>query len=229
MELGQRIREARLEAGLSQRQLCGGEITRNMLSLIENGAAKPSMQTLRYLARQLNKPLRYFLEEDAPEQDALNQNIQLLQKAAAALAENRDILASQLLRQMDSREPDLLRRKALLAARLPGADVPGLCRELPSWDEEVLLRARAALESELPERCLTLLQAAEDKNAPGWNLLMGKCHLARKDYAGAAAHLHRAEECFPEKTVPLLELCYRELGDFKMAYEYACKQKTGAI
>ena len=35
MTLGEKIRQARLEAGLSQRQLCGGEVTRNMLSQIE--------------------------------------------------------------------------------------------------------------------------------------------------------------------------------------------------
>ena len=35
MDLGQRIKEARLEKGLSQRELCGSMITRNMLSLIE--------------------------------------------------------------------------------------------------------------------------------------------------------------------------------------------------
>lgn len=63
MELGKRIKQARLEKGLSQRQLCGDEITRNMLSQIENGSAKPSMATLGYLARQLGKPISYFLEE----------------------------------------------------------------------------------------------------------------------------------------------------------------------
>lgn len=65
MELGARIRQARLEAGLSQRQLCGDTITRNMLSQIENGCAKPSMDTLRYLALQLGRPVSYFLEEHA--------------------------------------------------------------------------------------------------------------------------------------------------------------------
>ena len=65
MELGQKLKQARIDAGLSQRQLCGEEITRNMLSLIENGSARPSMDTLRYLAAQLGKPVSYFLEEDA--------------------------------------------------------------------------------------------------------------------------------------------------------------------
>ena len=64
MELGEKLRKARLEAGLSQRQLCGERITRNMLSQIENGTAKPSMQTLQYLARQLGKSVGYFLEEE---------------------------------------------------------------------------------------------------------------------------------------------------------------------
>lgn len=65
MELGQRLKQARLEAGLSQRQLCGDVITRNMLSLIENGSARPSMDTLRYLSDRLGKPMGYFLESQA--------------------------------------------------------------------------------------------------------------------------------------------------------------------
>ena len=65
MELGEKIRQARLEAGLSQRQLCGDMVTRNMLSQIENGSARPSMDTLRYFAAQLGKTVSYFLEEDA--------------------------------------------------------------------------------------------------------------------------------------------------------------------
>ncbi len=65
MDLGQKLRQARQAAGLSQRQLCGDEITRNMLSQIENGSARPSMDTLRYLAGQLGKPISYFLEEQA--------------------------------------------------------------------------------------------------------------------------------------------------------------------
>ena len=65
MELGSLLKQARLEAGLSQRQLCGEEITRNMLSRIENGSARPSMGTLRYLAARLGKPVSFFLGEAA--------------------------------------------------------------------------------------------------------------------------------------------------------------------
>lgn len=96
MELGQRIRAARLEAGLSQRQLCGDTITRNMLSLIENGSAKPSMDTLRVLAGRLGKPVGFFLEEDG----ALSPNAALMAKARqAAPGQVMEILA-------DYKEPD---------------------------------------------------------------------------------------------------------------------------
>ena len=65
MTLGEKIKQARLDAGLSQRQLCGDKITRNMLSQIENGTARPSMDTLSHFARQLDKPVGWFLEEEA--------------------------------------------------------------------------------------------------------------------------------------------------------------------
>lgn len=65
MELGEKLRLARQEAGLSQRQLCGETITRNMLSQIEHGTARPSMTTLQYLAARLDKPVSWFLEENA--------------------------------------------------------------------------------------------------------------------------------------------------------------------
>lgn len=61
--LSQRIKQARQEAGLSQRQLCGEVITRNMLSQIESGKARPSMQTLTYLAQTLGRPVSWFLDE----------------------------------------------------------------------------------------------------------------------------------------------------------------------
>lgn len=82
MDLGQRILKARQEAGLSQRQLCGDEITRNMLSQIEHGTARPSMATLQYLAGRLGKNISYFLEEDPVD----SPNYSCMQQARAAFA-----------------------------------------------------------------------------------------------------------------------------------------------
>ena len=222
MELGEKIRRARLAAGLSQRQLAGDEITRNMLSLIENGTAKPSVKTLRYLSGRLEKPLGYFLEDwETPDP---GRGWETLRQAARALEEGRDRYAENLLLEAQVDGEDFLRRKLLLSAALPGADVPALCAALPSLDEELLLRALGALKSGALDRCRALLDAAEDWESARWLLLSGRLEMARGNYAGAKDVLLRAESTSPATAVPLLEICFRELGDYKSAYEYACKQ-----
>ena len=92
MELGARIKAARLAAGLSQRQLCGDTITRNMLSLIESGRAKPSMDTLAHLAARLEKPMGYFLEEQAV--TSPNQTIMDSARDAYTAGDYREALAA---------------------------------------------------------------------------------------------------------------------------------------
>ncbi len=223
MDLGKKIRRARQEAGLSQRQLCGEEITRNMLSLIENGAARPSMKTLSLLAQRLGKPVSYFLEENTQDPSELITSAEALRQVEAALLEKKTVYAAQLLECVTA--PLLYREKLLLSAKLPGADLESICNSLPSLDEELLLRAEAALEAGHPDRCGNLLSAAEDREAPGWNLLMGRLAMTRQNWAEAAAYLKKTES---SNAIPLLETCFRELGDFRRAYEYACKQKRGA-
>ena len=44
-------------------------------------------------------------------------------------------------------------------------------------------------------------------------------------YAAAAECFQKAESEFPEKCAVRRERCYRELGDFRQAYYYACKGK----
>lgn len=61
--LGIKLKNARLDIGLSQSSMANDIVTRTMLSKIENGAAKPSLTTLTKLAERVNKPLAYFLSE----------------------------------------------------------------------------------------------------------------------------------------------------------------------
>lgn len=116
MDIGQLLRQARQEKGLSQRQLCGDVITRNMLSQIENGSARPSMDTLRYLAARLEKPMSYFLEEQAV---SANQTVVLAAREAYARGEYRQVLEQlEQYQQPDGvfdPEKDLLEAMALMA------------------------------------------------------------------------------------------------------------------
>lgn len=70
MTLGQKIKAARLEKGLTQKEVVGDYITRNMLSKIENDSATPSVRTLEHLARALDLAPGYFLD-DASVSDGL--------------------------------------------------------------------------------------------------------------------------------------------------------------
>lgn len=259
MELGKRLKEVRLALGLSQRQLCGDAITRNMLSQIENGSARPSMDTLRYLATRLGKPLSYFLEEEtvtSPNQAVMDtaraarragdwrgvldamEHYQsrdplfeeemglllfaaLLDGAEAALGAGKRPYARELLDRANRiesiyRGAALNRRYGLLLARAGGrAALPGL-------DEELLLHAELTAD---PRRAAALLDAVEDQKTPRWNLLRGRTEVQLKNYQTAAHYLSQVESVYPKEAIPLLEQCYRELEDYKMAYFYACKQK----
>lgn len=260
MELGQLLKQARLESGLSQRQLCGDQITRNMLSQIEHGTARPSMETLRYLAGRLGKPISFFLEENtaSPNQalilrsrtawsdgdpsavlqtlevwapdgvfDAeayLLQTLSCLAMAQSALSDGHIPYARTLLEKAATAgsktpyyTPELERKRLLLLSQAdPNLDI---VPALP--DDELLLRAAAAYRTGDLDRCAALLNSAADQTAPAWNILRGDVFFAAEDYAQARQHYLKAEDQCLHK----LEKCCEKLGDYKMAYHYACKQR----
>ena len=257
MELGQRIKNARLEAGLSQRQLCGEMVTRNMLSLIESGKARPSMDTLAHFARVLGKPMSYFWEEEA----VLSPNQQVMEQAEKALIAGQ--FEAVLAALEDYRAPDGLfdgRKKAVeqsaclglarIAARegkkpyalslleragdsreavllqysLQPARAKELVGKLPPITEEMMLRAQGALDGGKAGMAAAYLEACEER-PPRWHLLRGRAYMASGAFSAAAGELRRVEEAFPEQVLALLERCYKELGDFQKAYEYACKRR----
>ena len=248
MDIGNKLRQARLDAGLSQRQLCGDVITRNMLSLIENGSARPSMDTLAYLAEQLGKPMSFFLGEKSAnaacmekarlayeqgryaegeailgeykpdgvqdEEFGLLKLLILLKMAEEVL--DRPAYARELLERAASVQtcyltPELEQRRLLLLAEISPV-------ELPADDRPLLCRVKAALAAGDAKRCLALLEACEDRMNDRWRYLRAETAFALEDYTAAAEH-------YPEDCYARLEECYRNLGDYKKAYEYACKQR----
>ena len=250
MDIGSKLRQARLDAGLSQRQLCGEVITRNMLSLIENGSARPSMDTLAYLAEQLGKPMSFFLGEKSA-------NAACLEKARQAYIQRRYADGETILKEykpdgMQDEEFGLLSLLILLKMAEEALDRPAYARELleraakvqtcylttelelrrllllaqvsqepvelPADDRSLLCRAQAALDTENPKRCMALLEACEDQESDRWKYLRAEAAFAFEDYATAAKY-------YPAECYAKLEECYRSLGDYKKAYEYACKQR----
>ncbi len=68
MNIGEKIKKLRTEKMMTQSELSGGVITRNMLSSIENGTALPSLATLKHISNKLNVPAGYLLAEGDDEQ-----------------------------------------------------------------------------------------------------------------------------------------------------------------
>ena len=256
MELGARIKQARLEAGLSQRQLCGERLTRNMLSLIENGAARPSMDTLQYFAKVLGKPMGWFLEEQAVV--SVNQAVMAAARECWSEGDGAGVLEA----LEDYKAPDpvfdgergllgylatlLLARHALEEGKLPYARhllgqaerwhspyiTPPQVQErqlLLAWlgenaqlsDEPLLVGAKLLVDTE-PAKALGLLDCVKDQTSTQYQWLAGQAEFALGSYEPAVKYLLAVEALHP-RAVELLEVCYRELGDFKKAYEYACK------
>ncbi len=117
MTLGQKIRAARIERQMTQKQLVGDQITRNMLSKIENDSATPSVRTLEYLAGRLGLNAGYFLSELESAPDVIPDGLYEMRRA---YKEGRYLDCMQLLR--DNREACatdegfLLRAKCDIAA-----------------------------------------------------------------------------------------------------------------
>lgn len=219
MELGQRIRAARLEAGLSQRQLCGEVITRNMLSQIENGSARPSMDTLQYLAAQLGKPVSFFLEEDAvtsPNQTLMEQ----ARRAYAAGDWSGVIHALEAYRQLDDTfdaEMGLLKD----AARLALAEQALAEGKLP-YARYLLQQSPDGLYGSLLAQRHQLLLARAQPGAAVPNvdeilLLKAKRALDGEDYGRAAAYLDAVDG----QSVPQWQLLrgkvFFALGQYRLA------------
>lgn len=62
--LGERVRAARRELGMSQAQLAGGELTKGFISQVEAGLVRPSVRSLQVIANRLGRSLDYFLGDE---------------------------------------------------------------------------------------------------------------------------------------------------------------------
>ncbi len=87
MTLNEKIKKLRKARGLTQAELCGDKITRNMLSAIESGKALPSLETLKYIAQGLGVTPAYLLSED--DDTALSERKALIEKLRALLVQKK--------------------------------------------------------------------------------------------------------------------------------------------
>ena len=253
MELGERLLEARKEAGLSQRQVCGDVITRNMLSRIEHGTVQPSMKTLQYLAQVLGKPVGYFLGETTA-----SANEGIMAQARECFADGK---YAQVLQTLEAyQEPDPLDWErgllgflsCLLAAEAAAAQGRGPVEEkyltlsegfsspylipaLLSYREKLRggLGALPSLDAELLLRARSALEAGNlDRARKLLEAVENQGSLWQGLYGSlcmaSGNHAEAVEHLLkgdPLDCLPLLEECYRAQGDYEKAYLCACRRR----
>jgi len=113
------VRQARIEAGLSQAQLGAPYYTRAHVSAIELGKIRPAMKSLEHIAGKLRKPLPYFLEDAVLEQGRreLDFDVDRVAALAARATAANAVVESDALLARDGLAPKHVARLRLARAR----------------------------------------------------------------------------------------------------------------
>ena len=114
-------------------------------------------------------------------------------------------------------QEDLRRKNQLYLLAKAGESV-----DLRPEDSQLYLQATLLFRQGQYRLAKALLQAIDTPDSEH-HLLLGQLEIALGSFETAITHLLLAEPDYPKEAIPLLEQCYREQEDFKMAYTYALK------
>lgn len=105
--IGKRIRTLRLARGLTQKELAGDTVSRNMLSMIESGTALPSTPTLLHIAEVLSVPVGFFFAPVGEE--LIYSRSEALASVYSLLGQNRYNDAAEISRSYADKDTELCR------------------------------------------------------------------------------------------------------------------------
>jgi transcriptional regulator with XRE-family HTH domain len=177
--IGQRLRMLRLERGMTQTELAGGRLSKEYVSQIERGAARPTVATLDWLARQLRVERDYLQGNLSSAEHARAEAVVTNAEAAHASGRFEDVLAI-LAPRGDEFRSRSLRLRALLveaSARLSLGQVDAA--------------------QDLAARANQLAQSADFDDLDRAQALfqLGLCRLARQSLSTAIELLSEALTC----------------------------------
>ena len=203
MKIGEKIKKLRIERQMTQTEVCGDYITRNMLSKIENGSATPSVQTMEHIAKQLGVGVSELFEDEPPK---ANREIMWQESLDHIVASSDAEALSSSFETYLNECNDKAGLEGVLCAYCVSvyADVhiaEALCRSGLIRKPDLLLQTEAAIA--IKHSCF---EEAVEK-------------LSQIDLP--------AEPQTMARVYAELERCYIALGDYKMAYQ-AVKQREAA-
>ena len=273
MTVGEKIRRRRTELGLTQREVAGENVTRNMICRIERGDCLPSLDTLRSVAKALSVSVSYLVSEEddyaafsvmealpalrdaykskryadvltltekLPPEGVSDEVAALAAAAALGLAERsmRDGNLKKIPEYVD-RAKQYAEKTVFptdwLLARCELCRAVAKSPESPKWEvkrDEYLANAEKAIGYN------SYLYLTDEEGIP-CNREAVKLHrdardkIGKRRYREALSVLLSLEEMkstgeldpyFLYRVYSDTETCYRELGDFEMAYRYSTKR-----
>lgn len=216
--LGQKIRRLRMQLGLSQQQLAGSDMTRAFVSMVEQGKAKPSLETLRIIAGRLNQPMSIFLETQEEQGD---------QALLEVLFRNANLLtqAEQFTGALDTLEQAyrLCKVSANLPGQLTSLEQMGLTLQKLGKYEEALDQFEQYVE--IARAAQQLERIAQGYNYMGNTLYMIQQFMTAKRYYNRAIQVTENRKSLMEVRQKVLVNkgnCLVRLGGFEeaaIAYE----------
>ena len=136
--LGERVRKLRKQQKMTLEALAGKELTKGMLSLIENNKANPSIESLNYIASQLGVEVTELLEEISGQELR-----KVLDQAELLFNTKYEVLTDELEQVIHLIEPYLPKlTQGYEAARL--LELYGRCLSLSSPSDSVVLLKRVS-------------------------------------------------------------------------------------
>ncbi len=249
-DIGQRLRHARQQRGMTLAQVGGSDLTRGFLSSVELGRSSISLKALALVADRLQLPMTYFLTEAEGEVDALPDL--LLDDAEAALRSQQPTEALRLLADLD--EPPALRSRklwlqggALVVLGRPREAIPLLEDALPLAEAGgdlrhlVLVRytlAMALFGASNYDEALVHLRRAHEQTVSQLDdhallgkltVALGHLHYIQGDFTSALGQYARARELFDTvndldnlaAVYSGLSRVHRQRGDLRAAVRYS--------
>jgi tetratricopeptide (TPR) repeat protein len=241
--IGQRLRQARLAAGLTQQQLAGERYTKAYISALENGIAKPSMAALNYLAPRLGKTASEILADPNPAWARIEADLALASGDwAAALAGYQGLIETAQERGIRA---DLQVAIAEALCRLdrpaeairPAADAARAFAELDRQSDRARAEywlASAHLQQDNPDEARALMRALIDRVRGGLDadpdfetrllIGLGMVETSQGNHAPALAYLEEARSLAEKLDIrrrgtflSTLARAYRVAGDLEGA------------
>lgn len=173
MTLGEKIRARRRSLGMTQKDVAGDCVTRNMICCIERGDVSPSLATLNHIAGMLSVPVSYLVSE-ADDYDVFLAQ-EALPKIREAFRENRFSDCMTIIRRLpeESRIDEIallavsalveLAEKSVTEGNLHG--IPALCKEAEKYAARTVLPV-----SHLLARSELCRSVARNPQAPKWEI-----------------------------------------------------------